>query len=105
MPFYCGKRAAGICVVLDPKKSSTYCGEYASGFLEPAALHLPPAHSPRDEGLLGRTPSSRSHKHADRYMRMARKYEGQLRRIHAEMLDQYVGEEIAKLDRRSDISP
>jgi hypothetical protein len=36
MPFYCGKRAAGICVVLGPKKSSTYCREYASGFSEPA---------------------------------------------------------------------
>ena len=36
----CGERAARICVVLGPKKSSTYCSEYASGFLEPAALHL-----------------------------------------------------------------
>ena len=36
----CGERAAKICVVLGPKKSSTYCSEYASGFLEPAALHL-----------------------------------------------------------------
>jgi hypothetical protein len=24
MPFYCGKRSAGICVVLVPKQSSTY---------------------------------------------------------------------------------
>jgi hypothetical protein len=24
MPFYCGKRSADICVVLGPKKSSTY---------------------------------------------------------------------------------
>src|SRR5919106_1721703 len=24
MPFYCGKRSAGICVVLSPKQSSTY---------------------------------------------------------------------------------
>ena len=40
MPFYCGKRSADICVVLDPKKSSTYFREYAFGFLEPAALHL-----------------------------------------------------------------
>ena len=32
MPFYCGKRSAGICVVLGPKKSSTYSSEYASGF-------------------------------------------------------------------------
>jgi hypothetical protein len=38
MPFYCGKRSAGICVVLGPKKSSTYSSEYASGFFEPAAL-------------------------------------------------------------------
>ena len=105
MPFYCGKRAAGSCVVLGPKKSSTYCREYASGFLEPAALHLPPAHSPRDEGSLGQTPSSRSHKYSDRYMRMARKYEGQLRHIDAKMFDQHIGEEVAKLDRRSDISP
>jgi hypothetical protein len=43
MPFYYGKRSAGIWVVLGPKKSSTYCREYASGFLEPAALHLPTA--------------------------------------------------------------
>jgi hypothetical protein len=41
MPFYYGKRSADICIVPDPKKSSTYCSEYASGFLEPAALHLP----------------------------------------------------------------
>jgi len=40
MPFYCGKRSAGIWVVLGPKKSSTYCREYASGFLQPATLHL-----------------------------------------------------------------
>ena len=38
MPFYCGKRAAGICVVLGPKKPSTYSSEYASGFFEPASL-------------------------------------------------------------------
>ena len=38
MPFYCGKRSAGICVVLGPKKSSTYSSEYASGFFEPAPL-------------------------------------------------------------------
>jgi hypothetical protein len=37
MPFYCGKRSAAICVVLIPKKSSTYSSEYASGFFEPAA--------------------------------------------------------------------
>jgi hypothetical protein len=32
MPFYCGKRSAGIWVVLGSKKSSTYSNEYASGF-------------------------------------------------------------------------
>jgi len=32
MPFYCVKRFAGICVVLGPKKFSTYSSEYASGF-------------------------------------------------------------------------
>ena len=58
MPFYCGKRSAGICVVLGPKKSSTYSSEYASGFFEPAASHLPASPLPRNEGLLGQTPSS-----------------------------------------------
>ena len=57
MPFYCGKRSAGICVVLGQKKSSTYSSEYASGFFEPAASHLPASPSPRNEGLLGLTPS------------------------------------------------
>ena len=57
MPFYCGKRSAAICVVLSPKKSSTYSSEYASGFFELAALHLPASPSPRNEGLLGQTPS------------------------------------------------
>jgi hypothetical protein len=56
MPFYCGKRTAGICIVLGPKKFSTYYREYASGFLDPAALHLPTVHSPRNEGLLGQPP-------------------------------------------------
>ena len=32
MPFYRGKRSAGICVVLGPKKSSTYSSEYDSVF-------------------------------------------------------------------------
>ena len=63
MPFYSDKRSAGLCVVLGPKKSSTYCREYASGFLGPAALHLPTACSPRNEGLLGQAPS-RLLKHA-----------------------------------------
>ena len=57
MPFYCGKRSGGICVVLGPKKSSTYSSEYASGFFEPAASLLPTAPLPRNEGLLGQTPS------------------------------------------------
>jgi hypothetical protein len=57
MPSYCGKRSASICVVLGSKKSSTYSGEYASGFFEPAASHLPAAPLPRDEGLLGQTPT------------------------------------------------
>jgi hypothetical protein len=57
MPFYRGKRSAGICVVLGPKQSSTDSSEYASGFFEPAASHLPAFPSPRNEGLLGQTPS------------------------------------------------
>jgi hypothetical protein len=57
MPSYYIKRSAGICIVLGTKKSSTYCREYAPGFLEPAALHLPAACSLRNEGLLGQTPS------------------------------------------------
>jgi hypothetical protein len=55
MPVYCGKRSASICVVLGSKHSSTYSSEYASGCFEPAALHLPAAPLPRDEGLLGQT--------------------------------------------------
>jgi len=38
MPFYRGKRSAGICVVLGPKKSSTYSSEYASGFFRASGL-------------------------------------------------------------------
>ena len=56
MPFYCGKRSAGICIVLGPKKSSPYSSEYASGFFESAASHLPASPSPRNEGLLGQAP-------------------------------------------------
>jgi hypothetical protein len=41
MPFYSGKRSAGICVVLGSKNSSTYSSEYASGVFEPAVSHLP----------------------------------------------------------------
>ena len=41
MPFYCGERSADICIVLGPKKSSTYSSEYASGFFEPALLICP----------------------------------------------------------------
>ena len=61
MPFYCGKRSAGICVVLGPKTSSTYSSEYASGFFEPAASYLPASPFPRNEGLLGQTPSAHTH--------------------------------------------
>ena len=57
MPFYCNNRSAGICVVLDSKKSSTYSSEYASGFFRPAASYLPAFPSPRNEGLFGQTPS------------------------------------------------
>jgi hypothetical protein len=60
MPFYCGKRSTGICVVLGPKNSSTYSSEYASGFFEPAASHLPAAPFPRDEGLLGQAPRGKN---------------------------------------------
>jgi hypothetical protein len=56
MPFNCGKRSAGIRLVLGPKKSSTYSSEYAFGFFEPAASQLPAAPSLRNEGLLGQTP-------------------------------------------------
>jgi hypothetical protein len=41
MPFYCGEQSADICIVLGPKKSSTYSSEYASGFFEPAPLICP----------------------------------------------------------------
>ena len=58
MPFYCGKRSASICVVHGPRKSSTYSSECASGFFEPAAPHLSAAPLPRNEGLLGQTPSA-----------------------------------------------
>jgi hypothetical protein len=56
MPFYYGKRSASICVVLGQKKSSTYSSEYASGFFDPAASHLPAALLPRKERLLRQTP-------------------------------------------------
>ena len=56
MPFYYGKRSAGICVVLGSKKASTYSSEYASGFFEPCAARLPAAPLPRNEGLLRQTP-------------------------------------------------
>ena len=57
MPFYCGKRSASICVVLGSAHSSTYSSEYASGCFKSAALHQPAVPLPRDEGLLGQTPS------------------------------------------------
>src|SRR5688572_5937435 len=50
----CGTRSASICVVLGSKKASTYSSEYASGFFEPAASHLPAAPLPRNEGYLDR---------------------------------------------------
>jgi hypothetical protein len=56
MPFYCGKRSAGIRVVLGPKKSLPYSSEYASGFFAPAASHLSASPFPRNEGLLGQSP-------------------------------------------------
>jgi len=56
MPFYCGKRSTGICVVLGPKKSSTYSSEYASGFSKPAALQLAASPLPRHEGHVGQAP-------------------------------------------------
>jgi hypothetical protein len=46
-----------ICVVLDPKKSSTYSSEYASGFSGPAASHLAAPPSPRHEGNAEQAPS------------------------------------------------
>lgn len=54
------KRSAGICVVLGPKKASTYSREYASGLFEPAASHLPASPSPCHKGLLGQTASKRA---------------------------------------------
>ncbi len=45
-----------ICVVLGPKKSSTYSSEYASGFSGPAASHLAAPPSPRHEGNAGQAP-------------------------------------------------
>jgi hypothetical protein len=53
------KTICSTCVVLGPKKSSTYSSEYASGFFAPAASHLPAAPFPRNEGLLGQTPDRR----------------------------------------------
>lgn len=61
MPFYYGKRSASICFVLGPKKTSSCSSEYASGFFEPAALHLPATPVPRNEGLLGQIPSPIAH--------------------------------------------
>jgi hypothetical protein len=77
MPFYCGKRSAGIWVVLGPKKSSAYSSEYASGFFEPAASHLPASPFPRNEGLLGQTPSG---KPAESVARASKTYPCQMRK-------------------------
>jgi hypothetical protein len=40
-----------------------YSSEYASGFFAPAASHLPAAPFPRNEGLLGQTPTGIIHKY------------------------------------------
>ena len=40
-----------------PEKILTVLQQYASGFFEPVAVHLPAAPSPRNEGLLGQTPA------------------------------------------------
>ena len=56
MSFDCGKWSAGICVPLGAKHSSTYSSEYASGFFELAALHLPTASSLRNKEFLGQAP-------------------------------------------------
>ena len=58
MPFYCGKRSAGISVVLGAKKPSTYFSEYASGFFEPCAAHLRASPLPRNEGVTQETPNN-----------------------------------------------
>jgi hypothetical protein len=57
LPFYCDERSTTICVVLGLEKSSTYSGEYASGFSGPAASHLVALPSPRHEGNVGQAPS------------------------------------------------
>jgi hypothetical protein len=49
MSFYCGQPSAGICVVLGAKKSSPYSSDYASGFFEPAAKHMPASAWPRNK--------------------------------------------------------
>jgi hypothetical protein len=56
MPFCCGKRSAGICVVLGPKKILSVFQRICLGGFEPAASHLPASSFPRNEGLLGQTP-------------------------------------------------
>jgi hypothetical protein len=45
------------------EKISVYSSEYASGFFAPAASHLPAAPFPRNEGLLGQTPTGIIHKY------------------------------------------
>jgi hypothetical protein len=44
------------CAVLDRNKSSTYSSEYASGFFDPAALHLAAFPSPRNEDNIRQVP-------------------------------------------------
>ncbi len=41
MPFRCGKRSAGICVVRGPKNSSNVFQQIRLSFFEPAALYPP----------------------------------------------------------------
>ena len=48
-PFYYGERSTTICVVLGPKKLSTYSSGYASGFSRPVASLLVAPPSPRHE--------------------------------------------------------
>jgi len=74
MPFYYGKRSASICVVLGPKKSSTYSSEYASGFFRSAASHLPAAPLPRNEGLLRQTPGRMLKKSASGVLKIREAY-------------------------------
>jgi hypothetical protein len=52
MPFHCGKRSAGVPVVLGLKQLSTDLHEHAAGFFKPAPWRVSTAPLPYDEGLL-----------------------------------------------------